>query len=133
MPRRQLPALQVVDKSRYSKGDNSLQREIQVLCKVSHQRDQTTSCTSDEGKAATAGPSKLVVVQSKALHVDGSDHTSLCYLPSCPLCLFTPLHRSDQEREYCKPHAQLLRSHGSACSHRLQAVLFTTMYKGCHK
>eukprot|EP00891_Asterochloris_glomerata_P001841 jgi/Astpho2/1841/fgenesh1_pm.00038_%23_10_t len=27
---------EVVDKSRYSKGDNSLQREIQVLCKVQH-------------------------------------------------------------------------------------------------
>lgn len=26
--------LQVVDKSRYATGDNSLQREIQVLCKV---------------------------------------------------------------------------------------------------
>lgn len=29
-------AIKVVDKSRYSKGDNSLQREIQVLCKVQH-------------------------------------------------------------------------------------------------
>ena len=36
VPRQQPPALQVVDKSRYSKGDNSLQREIQVLCKVRH-------------------------------------------------------------------------------------------------
>lgn len=28
--------LQVVDKSRYAAGDNSLEREIQVLCKVIH-------------------------------------------------------------------------------------------------
>lgn len=27
-------SLQVVDKSRYAAGDNSLEREIQVLCKV---------------------------------------------------------------------------------------------------
>lgn len=29
-----VPVLQVVDKSRYAAGDNSLEREIQVLCKV---------------------------------------------------------------------------------------------------
>ncbi|KAA6418284.1 MAG: calcium calmodulin-dependent kinase type 1-like [Trebouxia sp. A1-2] len=29
-------AIKVVDKSRYATGDNSLQREIQVLCKVQH-------------------------------------------------------------------------------------------------
>jgi len=28
--------LQMVDKSRYAAGDNSLEREIQVLCKVDH-------------------------------------------------------------------------------------------------
>ncbi len=28
--------MQVVDKSRYAAGDNSLEREIQVLCKVDH-------------------------------------------------------------------------------------------------
>jgi hypothetical protein len=49
-------SLQVVDKSRYAAGDNSLEREIQVLCKVGSSSINRSSrlCRSHKATATTA-------------------------------------------------------------------------------
>ena len=82
----------MVDKSRYSKGDNSLQREIQVLCKVSHgsRPGNVMPDTWMRGKQLQlVGPCLF----------DRADRSGLCCLLSCPLCMSTPLHGSGLEHE----------------------------------
>jgi hypothetical protein len=58
--------LQVVDKSRYAAGDNSLEREIQVLCKV---RLSSSSMNSSSSSAT------YTAVVAFATQLGAGDHS----------------------------------------------------------
>lgn len=61
--------LQVVDKSRYAAGDNSLEREIQVLCKVG---SSSSSGGSNGIGNSSEGRVSAVAVLAQLLKEQGS-------------------------------------------------------------